>query len=146
MSSWAEISAMVFGQHIHPALILVIFSSVVLRRTNLQLKTLVRRMNRKYSKETANIPAEQLQRVNQNLFCWCKKCLCVGGTAFSWPPVICEMLTTSFQILSTNRHIDSLAKFICTSQPAVHRSTKVRTPLHILTELLAAPLLGVIFA
>jgi hypothetical protein len=23
-------------------------------------------------REIANIPAEQLQRVNQNLFCWCQ--------------------------------------------------------------------------
>jgi hypothetical protein len=33
MSSGTEISAMVFGQHIHLTLILVIFSSVVLQRT-----------------------------------------------------------------------------------------------------------------
>jgi hypothetical protein len=29
MSSWTELSAVVFGQHVHPILILVIFSSVV---------------------------------------------------------------------------------------------------------------------
>ncbi|PNF34055.1 hypothetical protein B7P43_G01128 [Cryptotermes secundus] len=64
--------------------------------------------------EIANIPVEPL--------------LLVGGlstcreTAFSGPSVICEMLTISFQTLSAKRNIDSLAKFMCTSQPVVHRS------------------------
>jgi hypothetical protein len=43
-------------------------------------------------REIANIPAEQLQRVNLNLFSQCKECL--GGcrrTAFSTPPVTCEL-------------------------------------------------------
>jgi hypothetical protein len=33
-------------------------------------------------KEIANIPAEQLQRVNQNLFDLCEECLCVEGLHF----------------------------------------------------------------
>jgi hypothetical protein len=33
-------------------------------------------------RETANIPAEHLQRVNQNLFHQCKECLCVEGQHF----------------------------------------------------------------
>jgi inhibitor of nuclear factor kappa-B kinase subunit alpha len=33
-------------------------------------------------REMANIPAEQLQRVNQNLFCWCEECLRVEGQHF----------------------------------------------------------------
>jgi hypothetical protein len=41
--------------------------------------------------ETANIPAEQVQRVNQNFCCWCEECLHVKGAAFSTPPVICEL-------------------------------------------------------
>jgi hypothetical protein len=28
-------------------------------------------------REIANIPAEQLRRVNKNLFCQCEECLCV---------------------------------------------------------------------
>jgi hypothetical protein len=33
-------------------------------------------------KEIANIPAEQLQKVNQNLFHWCKEYLSVEGQHF----------------------------------------------------------------
>jgi hypothetical protein len=33
-------------------------------------------------REIANIPSEQLQRVNQNLFCQCEKCLYVEGQHF----------------------------------------------------------------
>jgi hypothetical protein len=42
-------------------------------------------------REIANIPAEQLQRVNQNPFCRCEECLHVEGTAFSTPPMVCEL-------------------------------------------------------
>jgi hypothetical protein len=38
-----------------------------------------------------NIPGEQLQNVNQNFFSRYEECLRVEGTAFSAPPVICEM-------------------------------------------------------
>jgi hypothetical protein len=34
-------------------------------------------------REIANIPVEQLLRVNQNLFCWCKEYLCVGERIFN---------------------------------------------------------------
>jgi hypothetical protein len=34
-------------------------------------------------REIANIPAEQLQRVNQNLFHQCKECLCERDSIFS---------------------------------------------------------------
>jgi hypothetical protein len=38
-------------------------------------------------REIANIPAEQLQGVNQNLFCQCEECLHVDGQHFQhlWP-------------------------------------------------------------
>jgi hypothetical protein len=32
--------------------------------------------------EIANIPAERLQRVNQNLFCQCEECVHVDGQHF----------------------------------------------------------------
>jgi hypothetical protein len=36
-------------------------------------------------RENANIPAEQLQRVNQNLFRWCEECLRVEGQHLQHP-------------------------------------------------------------
>jgi hypothetical protein len=33
-------------------------------------------------REIANIPAEQLERVNQNLFCRCEECLHLEGHHF----------------------------------------------------------------
>jgi hypothetical protein len=38
-------------------------------------------------REIANIPAEQLQRVNHNLFLHCKGFSTCRGTAFSTPPI-----------------------------------------------------------
>jgi hypothetical protein len=86
-----RISAMVFGHHILLTLILVILSSVVLLRSKFTPETLVGGSKRMDSKEFGNIPAEQLQRVNQNLFCQCGESLPGGGPAFSTPPVICEL-------------------------------------------------------
>jgi hypothetical protein len=62
-------------------------------------------------REIVNIPTEQVQRVNQNLFCWCKECLRVEGQHFQ------HLLSSvnkgknfpSFQTLSAIRHTDSLA-------------------------------------
>jgi hypothetical protein len=69
MSSGTELSAVLFGQHVHPILILVIFSYRVVSRTKFTTGTDDRKNQKKnVCKETANIPAEQLQRVNQNLF------------------------------------------------------------------------------
>jgi hypothetical protein len=78
MSSGTELSAVVFGQHVHPILILVIFLWGYLKkkvyksitRTDEELKESIGR-------EIANIPAEQLQSVNQNVFCRCEECVCV---------------------------------------------------------------------
>jgi RNA polymerase-binding transcription factor DksA len=33
-------------------------------------------------REIAHIPAEQLQRINENLFRWCEECLRVEGQHF----------------------------------------------------------------
>jgi hypothetical protein len=82
MSSGTELSAVVFGQHIHLILILMIFffwdkvySSDP--RTEEELKENICR-------EIASIPAEQLQRVNQNLFHWCEECLDVEVQHFQY--------------------------------------------------------------
>jgi hypothetical protein len=53
---------------------------------NPQMEELKENIRRK----TANIPAQQFQRVNQNLFCRGEECLC-RGTEFSTPPMICEL-------------------------------------------------------
>jgi hypothetical protein len=37
--------------------------------------------------EMANFPAEQLQRVSQNLFHWCEECLCVQEQQFQHPMI-----------------------------------------------------------
>jgi hypothetical protein len=77
MSSGAELSAVVFGQRVHVILILVIFffpgclKGKVYKsnpRTEEELKENIHR-------EIANLSAEQLQRVNQNLFRRCEECL-----------------------------------------------------------------------
>jgi hypothetical protein len=84
MSSGTELSAVVFGQHVHPILILVIFflwgcsKDKVYNsnpRTEEDLKENIHR-------DIANIPAEQLQKVNQSLFRRCEECLRVKGQQF----------------------------------------------------------------
>jgi uncharacterized membrane protein len=83
MSSGTELSAVVFGQHIHPILILVIFFfwgclKNKVYNSNPQTEELKENIHR----EIANIPAEQFQRVNQNVFHWCKEYLHVEGQHF----------------------------------------------------------------
>jgi hypothetical protein len=77
MSLGTDLSAVVCGQHVHPILHLVIFllwgclKDKVYKsnpQTEEQLKENIRR-------EIANIPAERLQRVNQNLFRRCEECV-----------------------------------------------------------------------
>jgi hypothetical protein len=84
MSSRTELSAVVFGQYVHLILILVIFffwgclkDNVYNSnpRTKEELKENIR-------KELANIPAEPLKRVNQNIFHRCNGCLRVEGHHF----------------------------------------------------------------
>jgi hypothetical protein len=41
-------------------------------------------------KKFKNIPAEEFQRINQNLFRRCEECVRVERTAFSTPPVLCD--------------------------------------------------------
>jgi hypothetical protein len=81
--------------------------------------------------EIANIPTEQLQRVNQNLFCQCEECLHVEGQHFQhllWS-VNKGKNFSSFWMLSTARHADLLARFIYASQQLLHQppwSTELR--------------------
>jgi hypothetical protein len=82
MSSGTELSAVIFGQHVRLVLIFVIFFFFcgclkdngynIILPTNEKLKENIR-------KKIANIAAEQLQGVNQNLFRRCKECLRVEG-------------------------------------------------------------------
>jgi hypothetical protein len=75
-----ELSAVVFGQHVHLILILVIFSSgVVRRRTDFTTVTPNGRRTKRKHSETS----ELLQRVNENLFHHrCEECLRVEGQHF----------------------------------------------------------------
>jgi hypothetical protein len=82
MSSGTELSALVFGQHVHPLLILVNFSSGVVWRTKFITVTETEELKENIQREIANIPAEQFQRVNQNVFHWCEACLHVVGQHF----------------------------------------------------------------
>jgi hypothetical protein len=83
MSSGTEFSSVIFGQYIHPILILVIFFfwgclKDEVYNTNSQMEELKENIHR----EIANIPAEQLQSVYQNLFRQCKEYLRVEGQHF----------------------------------------------------------------
>jgi hypothetical protein len=69
--------------------------------------------------EIANIPAEHLQRVNQNLFRRCEECLRVEGQHF--PQLLLSVNCNYFIPNVIGQRIDSSAKFICASQPVVHR-------------------------
>jgi hypothetical protein len=78
----AELTAVVFGQHVHLTLIFVTFSSGVVWRIKFTTVSPEENLNENIHRETANIPVEQLQRLNQNLFCWYKECLHVEGQHF----------------------------------------------------------------
>jgi hypothetical protein len=89
------------------------------------------------SKSSARTATQLLKPSSERLClvcCKCKDCctcvlneiiifekyLRIERTAFSTPPVICELLTTSFGTLSVVRHAASSAKFVCASQQAAH--------------------------
>jgi hypothetical protein len=84
MFSGTEFSAVVFGQHVHHILTLVIFflwgclkDKIYNSKSRMEaeLKENIRR-------EIANILAEYLQRANQNVFRRCEECLRVEGEHF----------------------------------------------------------------
>lgn len=57
-------------------------------------------------KEIGNIPAKQLKRVNQNVFCQCEEWQRVEGRHFEHLLDL-RIVTTSSRTLSTNRHVGS---------------------------------------
>jgi hypothetical protein len=84
MSSGTELSAVVFGQHVHRILILVIFffwgcSNDRVYNSNPRTEELKENIR----SQIANIPAKQLQKVNENLFRRCEECLRVEGQHFN---------------------------------------------------------------
>jgi hypothetical protein len=96
MSSGRELSAVVFDQHVQLTLILVILSSGgCLKDKVYNSNTRTEELKENIRKEIANIPAEQLQMVNQNLF---GRSTCTG-TAHSTPLMICEL-----QLLHSDRY------------------------------------------
>jgi hypothetical protein len=84
MSLGTELSAVVFGQHVLPILILVMFSSGVVSRTKFATVTPLteEELKENIRREIANIPAEQLQGVSLNLFHQCEECVYVEGQHF----------------------------------------------------------------
>jgi hypothetical protein len=82
-----------------------------------ELKEIIRR-------EIANIPAEQLQKVNENPSRQCEKCLRV-----KWQHLQRLLLSVkkgknfpSFRTVWAAKQSDSLAKFVFAAQPEMHRS------------------------
>jgi hypothetical protein len=70
ISSCTESSAVVFGQHVHPILILVIFFLWGCLKDKVYNSNPRRQeLKENIHGEIANILAEQIRRVNQNLFC-----------------------------------------------------------------------------
>jgi uncharacterized membrane protein len=83
MSSGTELSAAVFGQHVHLILILVIFFFWGHLKYNYNSNPQKEEeLKENICREIANIPAEQLQKVNENFFRWCEECLHVEGQHF----------------------------------------------------------------
>jgi hypothetical protein len=83
MSSGTELSAVVFGQHVHPTLIPVFSSSAGCLKDKVYSSNLrTEELKENIRREISNIPAENLQKVNQNLFRRCEKCLRVEGQYF----------------------------------------------------------------
>jgi hypothetical protein len=70
MSSEAELLAVVFGQHFHSILILVISSSGFVLKDKVYNSN-PQKEEENISREIGNIPEEQLQ----DLFRWCEECL-----------------------------------------------------------------------
>jgi hypothetical protein len=87
MSSGTELTGVVFGQHVHTILILAIFSSGVVWRTKFTTVTPERKnylVKENIPRDSTNIPAEQLQRVNQNFFRLFEECLREEGQHFQY--------------------------------------------------------------
>jgi hypothetical protein len=80
-------------------------------------------------REIANVPAEQLRSINQNLFCLCEECLHVEGQHFQQLWCVNKGKNSlSFRMLSAIRNADSSEKFVCASQQAAHRLPRCAEP------------------
>jgi hypothetical protein len=119
-----EDSAVIFGQHVHLILILAICFWGCLKDKVYSSNPRTEEEKENIHREIANIPAEQLQKVNQNLFRRCKECLRVEGRHFQHllSSVNKSKNFPSFRTLSAVRHADSSGKFVYLSQQATHRS------------------------
>jgi hypothetical protein len=92
MSSGTELSAGVFGQHVHPILIpVILFLLCCLEDKVYNSNSRTEELKENICREIVNIPAEQLQVVNWNLFRQCEECLRVEGQQISTPPGICKL-------------------------------------------------------
>jgi hypothetical protein len=72
----------VFCQHIHLSQALIFFFWSCLTDTVYNRNTQLQELKENIHRETADIPAEQLQGVNQNPFHMCRECLHVEGQHF----------------------------------------------------------------
>jgi hypothetical protein len=78
-----KLSAVIFGQHVHLILILVIFffwGCLMDKVHNHNPRT--EELKENIHTEISNISREHLREVNCNLFHWCEECLCVEGQHF----------------------------------------------------------------
>jgi hypothetical protein len=77
--SGTELSEVVFGQHIHHILMPVIFFLWGCLKDQMynSKPRMEAELKENNLREIANIHAVCLQRVNQNVICWCEECLCV---------------------------------------------------------------------
>jgi hypothetical protein len=85
---WTQLSAVVFSQHVHLILIIVIFFfwGCLKDKVYNSNHCMEEEPKENIRRETANIPAEQLQGVNQNIFSQCEECLRVKGQYFQHLP------------------------------------------------------------
>jgi hypothetical protein len=79
MSLGTELSVLVFGQHVRPILIIVIFFfwDFLKDRVYNSNPQIEEELKENIGREMENIPAEQLQRVNLYFFRLHEECLCV---------------------------------------------------------------------
>jgi hypothetical protein len=91
MSSGKELSAVVFGQHVHPILILVIFFFWgCLKDKVYKSNTRTEELKGNNRTEIANIPCRIASKGKSELLSPVRGMFLRRGTAFSTPPVICE--------------------------------------------------------
>jgi hypothetical protein len=82
MSSGKELSVVVFGLHVQAILIFINFSLGIFKDKVDNSNPRTEELKENICRNIANIPAEQLQRVNENFFRLCEECLHVEGQYF----------------------------------------------------------------